>query len=511
MRLAFILIAAIGGLTLSDLSAAQDRRPAKPAQSAPRAARPAPGPATAEDTSEENATPPADQASGAEEATAEDEAAPEAPEHEAAPEDAADDQTEREATPDEEGEPTSSSPEGQATQQARPAFVGSQCSAAKVRHASRELGRALAHVEAPGGRGLGFVFYSRRHVLTPASLIDTGRGIRVRFDDHGHAIPATVVALDEVHDLALLELESPAPTKPLRTSATAARTGDPVMALSFSTDFEARDQKQGRKYLRARRHHLSFRSDTLVQTGTVTFSSADRLRTNAFGGHGHWGAPIVDCDGNLVGVSTSPIADASVALGPVESLSMEVADETIYRGRWSLFHPHAALVGQVTHTPSAGYGKRDKWLGFSAGTALIGHDRWYLPARFTATFLVGPDLDEPFADRRGFRVQGSTGLGYRIMLTGGSVPFYLAPVIGGTVMYERITTEQTELWVEAPCPNGGCQATPRVLTQELEQLRVMPTFGGGLQIGPAELSYQFILDTELTERSVHQLTLGAQF
>ena len=394
-----------------------------------------------------------------------------------------------------------------------PAWSPSQCSASEIRLASVDLGSSLVKVEAPGASGLGFVFYSRSHVLTPASLVDTGRGIRVRFDDDGAAVGAKVVAYDEANDLALLELDSPAPGQPLALGSKEVAPGDPVMTVLRSSDYANQVKvKDNRHYLRARREHMRRYPDTVVETGAVTFSRANRLRTSALReGHGHWGAPILDCAGGLVGMATSPISDEATGFEAISAISNDVADEAVYYGRWSAFSPHAALVGQLDHKPRVGFNDRDAWLGFSVGNALIAYDRLFLPARFTATFLVGPEMEQPLDTRSGYRLQGSLGVGYRIMLKGGAVPFYLVPVIGGTVMYERIETQRTELWVDAPCPDGGCRATPFVSREIAKQTRVMPTFGGGMQIGAGELSYQFILDTEQNDLSTHQVSLGVQF
>lgn len=500
------ILATIGALTVTATSFAQDRRPARDAPPAPRG--------EPVETAAEGAEEPEDRGDEAEAAAEEDAGeatagAPSETESEADEDVAEGAETDPELEVEPEVEPVA--PSLPAAEPAE-ATIG-QCSAKALRTVSEERAGALVHVEAPGARGLGFVFYSRRHVLTPASVVDTGRGIRVRFDPNGPGVRAKVVSIDEASDLALLELASPAPVSPLRAASRPAKTGDSVMTLTRSLDFAARHRvKKNRKYLRARGKHLRRAADTLVQTGTVTFASGGRLRTNALrGGHARWGAPILDCDGHVVGVATSPISDESAGLASVNAVHQDVADDSVYRGRWSVFHPHAGLVGQIDHTASEGFGKRDKWLGFSVGTALIGHDRWYLPARFTATWLVAPDLDEPFAKRRGYRLQGSAGLGYRIMLRGGAAPFYIVPVVGGTVMYDKITTERTEFFVDAACPDGGCRVSPQVLTERVSDLRVMPTFGAGLGVGFGELSYQFILDTEQTERSVHQLTLGVQF
>jgi hypothetical protein len=386
-----------------------------------------------------------------------------------------------------------------------------RCSADDVAALLEARRDALVRVEAPGARGLGFVFHSRRHVLTALSIVDVGRGIKVLFGDEQR--DAKVVAMDRAHDLALLELDEDGPAAPLRLAPASPAVGDPVVALRVSEDWGHPRARENRRYFKSRgwRAYRNFRGDVIAEPGTVSFAGAGRFRTDALGGHHKsWGAPVLDCAARVVGIATSPFADEVVTVKSMRALADGAGDEAVYDGRWSLFNPSIGLVGQLDHQASPGFDTPDKWLGISVGTALMGDDRWFFPARFTATFLLGPELGEPFASREGYRVAGSLGLGYRIMLKGGGIPVYLVPVVGGMVQYESITTERTEFWVDDGC-TGACRANPYVFRLEEEQLRWMPTFGGGLQIGPVEAAYQFVLDTDHTEYSVHQLTLGAQF
>jgi hypothetical protein len=477
------LICTLALTTTTFAANAQDPKPRPPRRAAPQQPAPAPAPAP------EEAPPPAEEAP-AEEAPAEVAPVEEPP------------ATAEEAPPAVETPP-----------EAVPVDVGTQCTAAEISAALDAHGDALVRVEAPGARGLGVIFHTSGHVLTALSIVDVGRGIKVLFGNTQRN--ARVVVADRAHDLALLELDEEWPAAPLRLAKDSPAVGEPVLALRLTDDMAQRRSRENRRYFKSRgwRAYRHWLGDVVAEPGVVSFTGAGRFRTDALGGdHKSWGAPVLDCQGRIVGLSTSPIADEAVTVKRLRALRDDVDGDEEYDGRWSLINLSAGLVGQITHEESLGYEDKDMWLGFSAGTALIGDDRWFFPARFTATFLVGPGLDEPFASRKGYRVAGSLGLGYRAMLKGGGIPVYFVPVIGGMVQYEKITTERTEFWADHGCsPDVPCQTRPLVLTTEEEQLRWMPTFGAGFQFGPVETAYQFILDTDVTEHSIHQVTLGVQF
>lgn len=393
---------------------------------------------------------------------------------------------------------------------AGPPPLGGTCSSAAIDRALATGAQALVRVEAPGGVGLGFVFHSPEHVVTALSVVDVGRGIRV-VDDEGVRRDAVVVAIDRPRDLALLELEAPVGAEPLTLSNRDPAVGSPVLVLAKASDDGDRHHRW-RGHRRHRRDHAAG-GDTLVRAGIVSSRTGMSLRSDAIDRrHLSWGAPALDCDGRVVAVAISGYTDELVAASAVGQLARTIGDGD-YAGRWSFLHPSLAVVGQVDVEPHPDFAfdESDKWLGLSLGTALIGRDRWYFPVRFAATFLIRPDPEAAFTERSGYRLLGSVGAGYRFMIRSGRVPIYLAPTVGLTGMYERTKLTSLELAVDPDCAGSGCPVQALEIEQVARRWRPLPTAGLGVHFGFGEVSYQFLLDPENAERSVHQLTVGAQW
>lgn len=395
-------------------------------------------------------------------------------------------------------------------------FLASQCASNDVASALSQARHAIARIEAPGASGLGFVFHSRDYVVTALSVVDRGRGIRVYFDGDERR-DATVVAIDTAHDLAILELGAAAPAAPLSLAAAQSDVGDPVLAVGVSTNLWPGRKMHRREMKAHRRWHKKHAwrdggGDTVIHPGVITSSSGERQRSNALDSRNlSWGAPILDCAGRVAGVATTPFSDEIASVERLRALEGEIADEEVYAGGWAMGHPHVGLLYQIDHQRNDAMDGHDQWLGISLGTALIGDDSWYFPLRFNASWLIGPDFEDPFKDRSGYRVGGHLGAGYRFMVKGGRVPIYLVPTIGGGVWYEKIKLETTLLSVAGPCEAATCAVQTTLLEETDDRWRVRPTAGLGVMVGFGELSYQFQLDTKEPRQSIHAITLGAQW
>jgi hypothetical protein len=398
-------------------------------------------------------------------------------------------------------------------EQAHDEVFPSRCQSTHVHDALTSSRGALVRIAAPGARGLGFVFHSRDHVATAWSVVERGRGIVVHFEG-GARRDATVVAIDRDADLAILELDSPAPVGPLSLAPAGADVGDPVIALGTPTNRWAGQKDHHRQMKRHKRHHShGWREDgdVVVHPGTVTARDGDRLRSDALDSRNlGWGAPLLDCRGRVVAIGTTPFSDELSSASRL-ALMVEDIDDGDYHGDWSMGHGSIGLVGQIDHMRNAVFDEHDHWLGFSLGTALIGDDRWYFPLRFSATWLVGPDYEDASRNRSGHRLGGHLGLGYRAMLKGGTTPIYLVPQLGFGVRYQSLSLTTTSLFIHSECGAPTCPVEMELDESNESGWHALPTAGVGLQIGFGEIGYEFQFDTREHERSTHQLTIGGQW
>jgi hypothetical protein len=362
--------------------------------------------------------------------------------------------------------------------------LGGVCDSAAIADAYQRSRPALVEVTAAGGKGLGFLYHSDRHVVTALSLVQTGRAVRVSVGG-GEPQPADVVAISTDGELAVLELAAAVTgVAPLAPSPAALAVGAPVLRLGHQED----------------QHESVF---TMVPA-TVTAISDWNVYTNA--AH-EWvsGGPVLDCQGRVVGVIVDPWTDRLTRVHSIDALVAEIGQQERYTGTWSIMHPS---FGALFH-----FQPDNVWMGASLGTAIIGEDSWYFPLRLGALGLIGPNDDRDL-DRSGARFQLELGVGYRILIGSGDMPVYLVPQVGGAFGYQFINQSRIEYLVTA----AGCSAQNPCVGQEVTvegasatDWHAAPQATLGLGFGYGELSYSLQMDVTDFGASTHQLYIGFQF
>jgi serine protease Do len=138
--------------------------------------------------------------------------------------------------------------------------------------------------------GSGFVISSAGYIVTNNHVIDKALDIKVTLDD-GTELPAKLIGADPKSDLAVLKVEA---KKPLSTitwgDSDALKLGDQILAIGNP-----------------------FRIGTTVTAGIVSARGRDLhsgpyddfIQIDAPINHGNSGGPLVDHDGNVVGINTA--------------------------------------------------------------------------------------------------------------------------------------------------------------------------------------------------------------
>ena len=153
------------------------------------------------------------------------------------------------------------------------------------------------------GEGSGFVISSDGYILTNYHVVQHADQVKVGFRD-GTEETARVVGTDPSIDLALLKVaRNGLPSLPLGDSE-ALRVGEWVIAIGNPLDFE---QTVTVGVLSAKNRRVPL--PTLDRSGLVTF-----LQTDAAINFGNSGGPLMDIDGNVVGINTA-IARQNLAEG----------------------------------------------------------------------------------------------------------------------------------------------------------------------------------------------------
>ncbi|NIM01792.1 MAG: PDZ domain-containing protein [Acidobacteria bacterium] len=153
------------------------------------------------------------------------------------------------------------------------------------------------------GEGTGFVISTDGYILTNYHVVQNADRVKVGFRDGGEET-AEVVGTDPSIDLALLKIAVNGLTPLPLGDSESLRVGEWVIAIGNPLDFE---QTVTVGVLSAKNRRVPL--PTLDRRGLVTF-----LQTDAAINFGNSGGPLLDIDGNVVGINTA-IARQNLAEG----------------------------------------------------------------------------------------------------------------------------------------------------------------------------------------------------
>jgi hypothetical protein len=335
-----------------------------------------------------------------------------------------------------------------------------------------------------GSLGTGFVFHSNRHVATALHVVDLGRDVRVEFPG-GKSMEAEVVAIDDAHDLAILELPQPIDATPLvpRHNVT---IGSPILAIGNPYGDLARFS-----------YELEGLLNFSVSQGIVSAKSDAFIQTDAVLSPGNSGGPMLTCDGKVIGVADR-LLEARIGFGvPVSHLTKltESIGEHKYRGRWLA---RDGALGIAWHSDANTY------FGFYLGGSLVGYDRIALTTRLGMVFAGKQDTTEPIVDRSIRRIFGELTLGYRLLLLPYTFPTYFT--VGGGMLATFDRGEETRL--------SASTAAPPQLNATTTKIRgggIQPLVQAVLHLASLEGSYAFALDVIHPSFSTHRVLVGVSF
>jgi len=193
-------------------------------------------------------------------------------------------------------------------------------------------------VEPPGprtGMGSGVVIDSKGHILTNNHVVENTSELRVTFVD-GKELPAKVVGTDPKTDLAIIKVEATDLRPASFGDASRLRVGQWVMAIGnpFGLD-----------------HSVTV--GVLSAKGRYGFASGkleDFLQTDASINPGNSGGPLVNLDGQVIGINTM-IAGLGTGVGFAVSaaIAKPIAEQLIDHGK--VIRPYIGVVMQ-TLTPA---------------------------------------------------------------------------------------------------------------------------------------------------------------
>jgi S1-C subfamily serine protease len=181
--------------------------------------------------------------------------------------------------------------------------------------------RGVVNVAQSNGQGSGFVIDRDGYIITNAHVVDGGDTAQVSFADN-ESFTAKVVGRDQSTDVALLKVNAPAAAlHPIELgSSSALKVGDQVVAIGnpFGLD---RSASTG---------IVSALGRTIEAPNGFTITGA--VQTDAAINHGNSGGPLLNMQGQVVGI-TAQIAqsgvDANVGVGfavPIDTVKTILGD-----------------------------------------------------------------------------------------------------------------------------------------------------------------------------------------
>ena len=156
----------------------------------------------------------------------------------------------------------------------------------------RSVDSGLYRIITPDGSGSGFLVSHRGHIVTNAHVVGEHTSVTVRAAS-GRLGNARVLGRDEMLDLAVLAAEPSHDVRPMTLgNASEIRPGDEVIALGFPLSND-------------------LGGDYTVTTGVVSSrriqDSVERIQTDAAINPGSSGGPLVNREGEVIGVNTSTL------------------------------------------------------------------------------------------------------------------------------------------------------------------------------------------------------------
>ncbi|HEX3365777.1 serine protease [Phenylobacterium sp.] len=155
------------------------------------------------------------------------------------------------------------------------------------------------------GTGSGFLYQKKGILLTCDHVVTGGATVLCKFTDDDKYIPAKVALQDTEHDLAILKLDTD--REPLVKAPTSkpVMAGMPVLFSGYPLSLEALTTHQG-----------ILSAITEDQIGVTTYLIDGTVNS------GNSGCPLMNADGEIIGVVNAKRRERSDLLSKVESMAM---------------------------------------------------------------------------------------------------------------------------------------------------------------------------------------------
>jgi S1-C subfamily serine protease len=195
--------------------------------------------------------------------------------------------------------------------------------------------------------GSGIVYDTNGHIITNNHVVDNAKIVDVTFID-GNRYTAKVVGTDVYNDLAVLKimgnLTKPVTPLPLGNSS-ALQVGDRVIAIGnpFGLDDTMTTG-------------IVSQTGRLLPDTTMGFSIPDVIQTDALIDPGNSGGPLLNMQGQVIGINTATVSDngafSGIGLAIPSDTAKRIIPVLIEKGNYT--HPYLGLNGATLTSDLAG-------------------------------------------------------------------------------------------------------------------------------------------------------------
>ena len=168
----------------------------------------------------------------------------------------------------------------------------------------------------PQASGSGVIIDSRGYIVTNFHVIEGQQSLEVIFSD-GKTTSATLVGSDAYSDLAVLKVEGTVPAVASWGDSDALEPGQPVVAIGSALgDF----QNTVTAGVVSQLHR------EIKDAGSTSLRNL--IQTDAAINHGNSGGPLLDLEGNIVGINVAVVRDGGIGTDVAEGLGFAIPANT---------------------------------------------------------------------------------------------------------------------------------------------------------------------------------------
>ena len=176
------------------------------------------------------------------------------------------------------------------------------------------------------GEGSGFILREDGYILTNGHVVEDAESIEVRLQD-GRTLKATVRGVDPQSDLAVIKVDSHGLPAARLADSSKVRVGEFSIAIGapFSLDYTVTFG------------HVSAKGRSRIIDGPEGASmDQDFIQTDALINPGNSGGPLVNIDGEVIGINTLIEGlHSGIGFAIPSNLAREVSDQLIARGKFT--------------------------------------------------------------------------------------------------------------------------------------------------------------------------------